>query len=153
MIIQYVRNKQREKIGVIVAIPIFGKDSFSIGWSKCNMKLDKFDWRQGRRMNRWGVELALTRALEETSIVKDVRKCSDVEKMDFILKGMTFSRAVEEFSFNFIPLIPQSCEAVCQKVINRACKVYGNHCEQISKAASLGYDKLEILTDCGVNHE
>ncbi len=132
MIIQYVRNKQREKIGVIVAIPIFGKDSFSIGWSKCNMKLDQFDWRQGQRKRRWGVELALTRAQEATPIVK-------------------IKMGGEDLSFE--PVLPQSCEAVCQKVINRACKVYGNHCEQISKAASLGYDKLEILTDCGVNHE
>lgn len=144
MIIQYIRNKQREKIGVIVAIPNFGKGSFSIGWSKCNMNLDQFDWRQGQRKHRWGVELALTRAQEATSIVKDINKCSGEEKLDFFdLTG--------KINVNFIPLIPQSCEAVCQKVINRACRAYGNHCEQISKATALGYDKLHILTDCGVN--
>lgn len=148
MIIQYIRNKQREKIGVIVALPlkegepiynqitlydltgIFSKhdiaDSFSIGWSKCNMKLDRFDWRQGRHYPRWGVELAITRALEATPIVK-------------------IKMGNEDLTFE--PVLPQSCEAVCQKVINRACRAYGNKCKQITYAWSLGYDKLQMSTD------
>ncbi len=143
MIIQYIRNKQREKVGVIVAIPTFGQaNSFSIGWSKCNMKLDQFDWRQGQRKHRWGVELALTRAQDATSLVKDKNKCLSEE--------LEFFEELNHYDDNWIPVIPQSCEAVCQRVINRACRAYGNHCQQISNAALLGYDKLQILTDCGV---
>lgn len=67
MLIEYVRNKKREKIGVLVALP--SKNGFSIGWSKCNTsKNDKFD-------RDLGLILAIGRANLNSSIyVRDKRK-------------------------------------------------------------------------------
>jgi hypothetical protein len=38
MLVKYVRNSKRQRIGCVVAI---SRDQ--IGWSLCNVKLDKFD--------------------------------------------------------------------------------------------------------------
>ena len=44
MLIKYVRNKQKQRIGVVVAI-----DKNRVGWSKCNFSMgDKFDRKRGK---------------------------------------------------------------------------------------------------------
>lgn len=44
MLIKYVRNKERQRIGVVVAI-----DRNRIGWSKCNFSMgDRFDKERGK---------------------------------------------------------------------------------------------------------
>ena len=52
-IIQYVRNKKNERIGVVVAVkndkPL---QRFSIGWSKCHNTKDKFNKNVGLRIAR-----------------------------------------------------------------------------------------------------
>jgi len=53
MLIQYCRNKRRQKYGVVVAVESDG--IVKIGWSLCNTRLDIFDKKEG-------VQLAIDRA-------------------------------------------------------------------------------------------
>lgn len=49
MIKEYVRNKNRQKIGTLIAKP-FGDNYFSIGWSKAHSQLDDFDTELGDKI-------------------------------------------------------------------------------------------------------
>jgi hypothetical protein len=55
MIFEYVRNKKRQRIGVVVAL-----DKTSIGWSACNIKKDRFD-------KELGLKIAMGRAEHSVS--------------------------------------------------------------------------------------
>lgn len=54
--LQYVRNKRRERVGVVVGFPALNR----IGWSRVHGKLDKFEVGRGveiathRAMTGWG---------------------------------------------------------------------------------------------------
>ena len=52
MLVQYIKNKRGQKIGTVVAL-----SKYAIGWSKCNIKLDKFD-------KNIGIDIAKVRAKE-----------------------------------------------------------------------------------------
>jgi len=42
-LIQYIKNKQNQRIGVMVAIPDPESHWYSVGWSKCNHWADSFN--------------------------------------------------------------------------------------------------------------
>jgi len=46
IVFKYVRNKNRQKIGVMAAI--IRPDGLAVGMSKCNLKLDRFDAVEGK---------------------------------------------------------------------------------------------------------
>jgi hypothetical protein len=48
--VQYIRNKKRQRVGVMVAVEDKIENRIMIGFSKCNMPLDCFDKYQGRNI-------------------------------------------------------------------------------------------------------
>jgi len=50
MLVQYLRDKKGRRTGVVVGIFLSLSNEISVGWSKCNMKLDKFDKGLGIRI-------------------------------------------------------------------------------------------------------
>lgn len=54
--LQYVRNKHRERVGVVIGFPHLNR----LGWSRVHSPLDKFDVQRGveiaahRAMHGWG---------------------------------------------------------------------------------------------------
>lgn len=65
MIFEYVKNKKGVKVGVLVAV-----DADNIGWSKCNIKKDKFDKNLGLRIAE-GRALAGSNTLCPNAITND----------------------------------------------------------------------------------
>ena len=63
MIFEYIRDKKNRKIGVLVAL-----DGGQIGWSKCNIKRDKFDKELGLRIATGRAEYGSFRADMPTDI-------------------------------------------------------------------------------------
>ena len=47
-IFEYIRNRKSGKVGVIVGMVIDKR--VLIGWSKCNVELDKFDTKEGLKI-------------------------------------------------------------------------------------------------------
>lgn len=59
-LIQYVRNKNHQPVGVVVAVKNNGPvHRFTVGWSMCRVKLDKFDKERG-------IGIAYNRAVKGT---------------------------------------------------------------------------------------
>jgi hypothetical protein len=47
-LIQYVRNKKNQRVGVVVAVKNSNPENpFTLGWSMCRVKLDKFNKSRG----------------------------------------------------------------------------------------------------------
>ena len=73
MLIQYVRDKNNHRVGVVVAEkPSLVDKGDGIGWSKCHSRLDKFD-------KKMGIKIAYGRAIsgkqyKETIIPHDVQQ-------------------------------------------------------------------------------
>lgn len=56
MIFEYVRDKKRRKVGVVVAL-----DANIVGWSKCNIKKDRF-------IKDFGINIACGRAVINSKV-------------------------------------------------------------------------------------
>lgn len=57
----YVRGRKKQPVGVLVAIK--NDNKVHIGWSKCNIKLDRFD-------RQFGFYLAAVRSLSKKIVLK-----------------------------------------------------------------------------------
>ena len=87
MLVEYVRDYKRNKIGAIVAI-CDDKGEILIGWSKCHVELDKFDKNLAKKiaLNRtkfWGIK--------HINVPKKYHN-----KMKFAIEGM-YKRAVHYY--------------------------------------------------------
>jgi hypothetical protein len=66
MLLQFVRDKKNQRVGMVVAVPDeYGK--VGVGWSKCKTSMDKFSEEQGKM-------IALQRASHARSGGKFKRK-------------------------------------------------------------------------------
>lgn len=60
-LVEYIRDKDRKKRGVLFAGLIKGSDVVAVGCSLCN-KIDKFDYIGGKKAKGFGLKLAKLRA-------------------------------------------------------------------------------------------
>jgi len=74
MLVSYVRNKKREKIGVVVAIY---RDQ--VGWSLCRTKLDRFDKDLGLRI-AYGRAITGSATKPPTTVMKTYNDMMDRSK-------------------------------------------------------------------------
>ena len=73
MLLHYIRGKNRERIGIVVAL-----DHNKIGWSRCHLPLDKFDLDKGLKIATGRAQSGKNWEAEE-NVPYDVR--IEIEKM------------------------------------------------------------------------